>query len=310
MKLKLVLKNRTQKNVTVSKLDSVVNTFVLVLLLTLFSSEILFAQTPSSVQTTKTAKPKHRKLEKEEVHFHLTSEFSYGRNAYDRKDGSLSESNIVSLKPSISLPNNYAIAALFEYEQNLKNQEDSDFSDLSLLIGKSFDSQPLTAETNRQFSITGTGAIPVSKASIRNTSLQGSASILGNFEISPREKSDYSYSILFGLSAVKFFHQYETTASGKTNSSYGSNQSVTLGLIGGRLSLALNFTHRLRISYQNTNKNNFIHSQELAYRMSDYSTLAIGHTLEGITQKPTGENNIRPIDEDNSLVYVTLGINI
>lgn len=316
---------KTKKNVTVSKLDRVISSPKLVLAQLLFvftcfsltslTPQRLFAQNhlnPAAAHTStiKSSDAQVEKNHKNDIQPFLTSELSYGRSLYDHKDGSLSEANSVSLRPGVSLSNNYSLSALFEYSQDLRQEEKSDFSDLTLYLNKTFKPTRLSSSHQRVFGLTGSVVTPISKSSTYNSSLLGAGSITGSMTLSSTTSTDWGYAVSLGVSAIKFVHQYETTLAGKSNSSYGSNQILDFKFSAGRWSLSLNFTHRLRLSYDDKNKNNFVHSEELAYEFNNNLYLALGHTLEGITQKPTGENNIIGIDEDNSQVYVTLGISI
>lgn len=316
---------KTKKNVTVSKLDRVIlhpmlsSTQAAILLMSFsFVSLIphnLIAQnhqSPMSVHTStiKSSDAQVEKDHKNNIQPFLISELSYGRSLYDQKDGSLSEANSVSIRPGAKLSHNYTISTLFEYSHDLRQEEKSDFSDLTVYLNKAFKPTKLSSSHQREFGLTGSIVAPVSKSSTYNSSLLGAGSLTGTMTISSTTASDWGYAVSLGASAIKFVHQYETTLAGKSNSSYGSNQLLDFKFLAGRWSLSLNFTHRVRLSYDDKNKNNFVHTEELAYQFNNALYLALGHSLEGITQKPTGENNVIGIDEDNSQIYLTLGISI
>lgn len=305
----------TKKNVTVSKLDSSKMHPVLFIILKLQLLFIIFFYSLASFSNTPMTSKSKAENVKNASHlnpqFSLSTKWSYSRNLYDHQDGTLREAATVSLAPGVMLSNKYSLSALFEHSSDLKNKENSDFSDLTIYLGRAFDQKKNSNTTNRQFTLLGALVTPVSKTSTRNSNLIGAGSVTGLMTISPMDtKADVGYSVILGLSAIKLVHQYETTIDGKLNSSYGSNQIVTLKFMAGRFTLGLYFTHRLRMSYKNTNKNSFVHAEEISYKATDNVSLAIGHTLEGVTQKTTGENNISGINDESSLVYMTLGISI
>lgn len=276
-------------------------TLFVIAILVLASPLRSFAQA-TSVANSSALSEKHETSTQSSVGI-LTS-LSRTRSLIDHQDGTLKESLDVLLNPTATV-GKYSFAAKTVYSRDLRNSEGSDWSDTALSVSREFASWRTKQLAERKFTMSLLSSLPTSKVSSVKQSLMGSAGIGSSLVFLPKN-AEYGVTMALGLSLSKLFHRYDTAVDGTVNNSVSSNQSLLVNIQMGSFSLGGEFVHKVRQSYQGTNKNAFEHTEEFGYAINPHFIVAIGHSNAGAVQKLSGDNNIQLIDENESIIYSSL----
>lgn len=229
-------------------------------------------------------------------------------NLIDFQDGSRFDSIDYAILPSYRMDSG-TISSSISYSQNLRDQYNNTaggLGDIPLTFSFKTNTWKWNDNQNAKFSYSLTAIVPTSQYSVKKDQLQTAISGRVGFSVVPAEEG---FSYYAALSLGRNFHAYEEDINGSVLNQYSSNQSIGCGYTLGNWNVGLDFTNRSRISYANNAKSVFEISEEIAYGVNEYISLAAGHTNAGSTLKSNGtDSNIAIYDENNSTVYFTLGL--
>lgn len=151
--------------------------------------------------------------------------------------------------------------------------------------------------------------IPVSEESKKNTDLYTRLSV------GPSIKSDlsryvYGLDINYRLYADMFWHQYETSKSGDSNSRYAySNRLIVNYSFTDKFSLNFDNLYTKNFTYNNHSRDVFLFDQSLSYSVTPAISLNVGHNNSGNALAIDGAtNNIKIYNERSSTVYFAVEI--
>lgn len=235
--------------------------------------------------------------------FHAALLAQRSRSMVDFGDGTYGEQNGFQLMTSLQISEKWNTSFLGGYAQDVKNALDSDFQDGLLSFGHS----PWSLSESLNFSAALVGVVPLSKAAKLQT-LQGGAGVSLGLSVKPGVLIS-GFTLGFGVSAIRLFHEYETSDLGKMNNAYSSRQNFNTSYTYKKVTASAIFYHVNRWSYKNSLSEAFEHSEELSYAITDNFAAALGHTLAGSALKPNGvDSNVALTDEINSTVYAALTV--
>jgi hypothetical protein len=159
-----------------------------------------------------------------------------------------------------------------------------------------------------------TAVVPLSQVSIKRDQLQ--TAIIGglSFGIIPDGifiKKDGAWNLAIGVTAGRNFHSYEENIVGTVLNKYSSNQTLNLGYAYKDVSFGVEYIHKARWTYQGNMKEAFELTEELGYSFNEKFSVAVGHTNAGAGLRANGmDSNIEVINENDSVVYVSMGFSI
>lgn len=223
---------------------------------------------------------------------------------YDHQDGTRKDSLDLLLNPTLSWASN-TLSVKTIYTRDLKDNSASDWSDTSVALLRPLKKWISNSGSSQTWGLSLGAGLPTSKDSSKRQSLLSTTTVGTSLTFAPADPQ-YGLTVVLGISAIKLFHRYDTALDGKVNNSYGSNQSLLVNLQNGPWSLSGEFIHKVRISYQNNNKNSFEHTEELGFAINQNLQVAVGHSNSGVANKANGETNIEFIDRNESQVYGSL----
>lgn len=157
-----------------------------------------------------------------------------------------------------------------------------------------------------------TAVLPMSQLSVKRDELQ--TAVVGgvSLAITPdglAPKRDGAWNLAIGVTAGRSFHPYEENINGDVLNKYSSNQTLNAGYTYKSYSISTEYIHKTRWTYQNNVRDAFELSEELGYEINDHFSVALGHTNAGSGLKEDGsESNFKVINENDSTVYVQMGV--
>lgn len=268
------------------------------------------AVTPAAPAKAATSRTQLRKRTppKPDFEFHSLLYVSRSTSLIDFEDGTRQDSMDYLFKPSLKMPVG-TVAATFAYTQDLRDKYSgtaSDWSDIPV----AFTFKPTTwkwnASQQAKVSYSLTAVMPLSKMSVKKDELQTSLGAGVSFSVAP-VADGFNYGV--SVTAARNLHAYEEDINGQVLNQYSSNQTLSAGYTYGDWSVSVDFVNRARWTYQGNTKNTFELTEELGYAVNDAVSLAVGHTNAGAGLKPNGtDSNIDLYDENDSIVYATLGL--
>jgi hypothetical protein len=240
----------------------------------------------------------------------LAPEISRSRSLYDRSDGKRKDGMDYTLAAALKTDvGTFAVKGSYAQNLNDSSPEENDFADLAANYSmnafefdflKSFDLKMVPGLT---------AIIPIAKNSKKNEKLQTALVASLGYSLSPKALSALSLNL--GFTAGHNFHEFDVDENGKILNKYSSNQSIGVSYAISKVSLSLNYTHKNRWTYQNVMREGFDLSQKATMTFIPEFYVSLGHTNSGSAVRPNGyESNISFIDDDNSLIYITVGSNL
>lgn len=156
------------------------------------------------------------------------------------------------------------------------------------------------------------GLIPTSKTSRKVTNLTTKLSVSEGLSISDSVTRIENLSALLILGASKNFHEYKTSMTGSSNTSYSLSAIAYLTYsLTDELYMSLGGTYAKGWTYENNTKDLYSFSQSVGYSISPTLNLEVGHEFGGTPLSPDGKNvEIDLFDERESSVYTSLTIKI
>lgn len=287
-----------------TKTSQIVTLFAFAIL-TLVSPLYLQAENTNSLSgQSKASLSEYERIANPPFSLGILASLSRSRSLIDHQDGTFQESTDILLNPSASWGKN-SLSIKTSYSQDLHNSEKSDWTDTSISLGHEFARWRAKNMSERTFSMSLIGSLPTSKISSVKQSLMGSLGLGASLTFLP-QNTQYGWTLGLGITASKYIHRYDTAGDGSVNNTAGSNQSLSLGIQMGNFSISGEFIHKIRWTYQGSNKNAFEHTEEFGYLITPNLQLALGHTNAGAVQKLSGDSNIQLIDENESLIYSSI----
>ncbi|MFG1498594.1 hypothetical protein ABMA70_00205 [Halobacteriovorax sp. XZX-3] len=154
--------------------------------------------------------------------------------------------------------------------------------------------------------------LPTSKVSRKYSKLQAGISLSEGLSIADSVIGIKDLSALVILGASKNFHEYETTMTGSSNTSYSLSSVAYLTYsVSDALYLSLGGTYMKGWTYQNNTKDAYSFSQAIGYSFGPKYNLEVGHEFGGTPLSPDGKKVVIDLfDERDSSVYASLTIKI
>jgi len=281
------------------------------------SNTLKKAQVLNQNQTVLSADRVEKFEETQPMDFAIMATVSRSTSLVDFKDGSRHDGMDYMLIPAFKMKYGQ-VSAKIAYSQNLRDtetssaKEDSDFADIPF----TFAFNPYNWKWSPPYIVAITPTItmvaPVSQQSTQKDQLQ--TAVIGgiSFAIIPdgiAPKKDGAFNLALGVTAGRSFHPYEEDINGTVLNKYSSNQTVNLGYTYKNFSIGTEYIHKTRWTYQGNVRDAFELSEEIGYAINDHFTAAIGHTNGGSGLKEDGtESNFRVVNENDSTVYVQMGV--
>lgn len=259
-----------------------------------------------------------KKQNKQVNDYQWSSQFAIARSTslYDHKDGTRSDGMDYFASTSLKSPIG-SFSAKAGYSQNLNDNspEASDFSDISTSYSLNSFKWNLADSFLIKLTPFMTALIPLAKTTVKRDQLQTAISVGNSFRFEPETNSANqlsSWSLGLSLSVGQNFHNYSTDVNGRVLNQYSSNQSINGSYSYENLSFSLEFTNKLRWSYEGTQKNYFEHTEEVGYAFLDNRfSVSLGHTNSGSVYKANNsDSNIELINENDSTVYLSIGLGL
>lgn len=206
-----------------------------------------------------------------------------------------------SLEPSFKFANDMSIKGVMSVNSYTKNDLQNDISDLLL----SFYFLKTKIASNLNFSSYLTSTVPFSKDSKQRQQMNfgfGGGSALSN-------QTPISVGILSvagSISAHKYFHRYETALNNYINTSYSSNQQISMGWEHKQIGATLMFRHINAWNYAGNMSEGFFHMQAFSWNANNQLSFSAGHSNSGSVLSPNQEEiEIRIIDDNSSTLFVS-----
>lgn len=220
------------------------------------------------------------------------------RSLYDYQDGTLKESTDVGGSLGLSLTDLWKVSLKFAYSQDERDSEASGWGDTSISV-----SRKASTFSNFTMAPAMTVTAPTSKDSGTRQNMTGALTGSLKFGFAEGVLAE-GFSLGAGLSLTRIFHDYDTAIDGKVNTQWSSSQSLSAGYKIGDFSISASFAHKNGLSYQDQLRENFEHSEEIAWQGHKNVSFAIGHALSGSALKANGvDSNLSLMNENNSMVY-------
>lgn len=244
----------------------------------------------------------------EESFFSGMVNLSYSQSMIDLVDGSKQASRSIVNVLSFKVSENYSLNSKFSIDQNLRNSEIKEGNGVSD-IRLSLDEKPSGLFKWLDGSYGVIGMIPTSEQSSRVVGLQAVLGMSYSFALTPAVLAK-GFATSFTLTAVRSFHEYETSLGGTVLNPYTLREAFSASYTYAEtLSLSFDFLHRHAWSYGGNVSESFEHSQELGYKVNPQWRLAIGHTNSGSWLKENGQDsNLKLINEKDSIVYLSTSV--
>lgn len=282
-------------------------TFLVASVLLLVSKDMAWAANNNTITTT--AKKKTFQPPKEVNNWIVELSFERSTNLIDFEDGSRSDSMSYSLKPSYKMAYGNLSTTLV-YIQNLRDSFDSTtagLADIPISFSFKTDSWTWNDSQKAKFNYSLTTIIPASQYSVKKDLLQTAISGRAGFSVMPSSGEGFAYST--GLSVGRNFHTYSEDINNVVLNQYSASLSMGADYARGDWNIGANFSYVSRWTYHNNVKTGFKSSEKIGYTVNKNISLAVGHSNEGSTLKPNGiDSNIEVFNENNSTVYLTLGL--
>ncbi|MCP4914019.1 MAG: hypothetical protein GY909_12985 [Oligoflexia bacterium] len=232
----------------------------------------------------------------------LGSTFESNLQRTDSTDYSLTNTTYGSLK--FTTEGGTSISTSVAIDKDLQGDREQNLRDSTLSLGRSL--QKFNDETSLSGSLAFT--IPLSDSSRESTGLKTAV------RLRPALSYDASKSITEGLSitylpSVKaYFHDYETKASGGSNTQYAVANRLVIGYsITDSLGLSLDNTYLRTWTYSGVSKDIYSLYQSLGYDVNENFALTVGHAIGGSVLAVNGqEQDIDLFDSENSTIYFDL----
>lgn len=242
---------------------------------------------------------------------------SRNRSLIDFQDGSRTDGMDYQFIPKLQTYFG-SFSAKISYSQNLNTEPTTDLKQISdwadVPFTFAFNSAKWLWSPPYQIAVTPTLTLvlPMSQASTKRDQLQ-TAFVTGiSFSLFPdgiATKKDGAFSLALGVTAGRSFHPYEENINGATLNKYSSNQTLNAGYTYKKVSFGVEYIHKTRWTYGGNIRDSFEMSEELGYEINDHLGLALGHTNAGSSLKADGsETNFRVVNENDSTVYVQMGV--
>lgn len=233
---------------------------------------------------------------------------SYGQSMVDHLDGSKQAFRSLNTRLGWTLSENYSISGSFSVDQNLRDGEVKEGNGISD-IGIGLAHKPWDLANWLTGSIAVTTVIPASEQSTRVLGLQTALGIGYTFALTPAVLAK-GFETSLTLGASRNFHRYETSVDGRVLNPYGLKEVLSSSYTYNKaVSFSFEFIHRHAWSYGGNVTESFEHSQELGYIVAPNWSVSIGHTNSGSWLKAnTQDSNLKLINEDDSVVYLTTSV--
>ncbi len=154
--------------------------------------------------------------------------------------------------------------------------------------------------------------IPTSEGSKDYAKLRTGVSLSEGISISDEILPLKNFSILTILGATKNFHEFKTSLTGRSNTSYSLSGVAYLTYSAtDKLYFNLGGTYMKGWTYENNTKDLYSFSQAVGYSFTSAFNLEVGHEFGGSPLSPNGrKTEIEFFDERDSSVYASLTIKI
>ena len=217
----------------------------------------------------------------------------------DEVNGSLSNTTAMGL--SFSHENGVKVGISLALDKDLRNDREENLRDIGVSVSKKLHTFSKTLSLS---GILGT-SIPSSENS------QKGSSKLSSIRLTPVFSYDASYDVLENLSIIyrpsfaKQFHEFKTTTSGSSNTSYSaSNRLIFAYSFNDKWSMAFDNNYIRSWKYNGQYNDLFSFDQSLSYSISDNFSTSIGHAIGGSALAVNGqESDVRLFDSEASAVY-------
>ncbi len=255
------------------------------------------------------------KEERSQISFSSIFEITRSTGLYDHQDGSRSDDLSFLINPSLATHIGlFSLKAT--YGEDLRDVENIENGFADVLVSYS-NSYPTYDWEWKQLILAPsiTTIIPLSDISVKKNQLQGAVSLGLGVGIYPKSVGDIranGLSAALAVTAGRSFHSYEEDINGQVLSQYSSNQTISVGYAWEYWTLSFDYTNRSRWTYQNNIRQSFVTVQEISYAFNDNFYTTIGHTNDAasVLEANGYESNVQIVDEDNSAIYLTIGIRI
>lgn len=292
---------------------------ILIFLGVFLINHLASAQTRQLVASTNTQKLKQKRFVEERGIGRLNKQVSFHNGNFVKSwqldlglstkqkainNGSQSDkynySNSLSFEPSIKFTDYISLKGLMSYDMYSKNELQNDFSDL--LLSLYFYKTKLSFNTVIRPYLVST--VPISKDSRQRQGMYfGSGAGIAISD--QRYINAGTLALVGGVSAQKYFHKYETALNMALNTSYASNQQVSIAYEYKKFGISAFFKHVNAWTYTGTMKETFWHLQSFSYMATDKLSFSVGHTNSGNVLAPNQEEiDIRFIDENSSTLFL------
>lgn len=226
---------------------------------------------------------------------------SYG--LAESSDGTRSQSIDYQLLAKYKISQSISTSLTGAYSQDLQDSKNNDFSNLSLLTT----TKPEAVTSNLSLGYGLISVLPTSKAAGQNKRLLIGLGPALTYQLNPD-------SLIAGLSIsgifyfMRNFNQQTRAIDDSVNTQYNSKQELLINYaFNSTVSLAADFAHRNKWSYENVASDGFDFTQELDFQINSILGIGIGHVISGSQLEITGPTpNIQFVGKPESSVYASL----
>jgi outer membrane protein assembly factor BamA len=226
----------------------------------------------------------------------------YKQSLIDHQDGSKSESAGGSFSLSYQMLPTWSVSAGVDYDQNLKDPEDTDNGISDLSIGFKNKSHSLASWVDGTWSLSA--EYPMSEDSLKITNFQGSLGTKYRLSLTSTVLPK-GWDASTALSVTRSFYKYETSTKGTVLNPYSISESASLGYSIKRWSFSVSGKHAHRFDFDNHISERLLHTEEIGFDVVPKRwSMAVGHTNRTSWFSQLDEDaNLDFINEDSSKIY-------
>ncbi len=210
---------------------------------------------------------------------------------------------------SAKISDNWATGTEVMYNQDLNQPKRSDWADTPLVLTY----RGLKPAPALGMSTSLIGVIPTSNGSKQRAlqhSLGGAMRFWINSAYMPFSEK-LNFSVYANLLKGTHSRQYDPPATAEGDptyfNSYTSRQTVSLSYNGDIFFASVDFHHRNAITYNNTLKESYLHTESIGFVIDKKYTLALSHEFGGPAHQENGQSNYYFFSDETSYYSAILG---
>ena len=273
----------------------------IIIVLLMFSHIFVVAET----QVTKMNRESNKGLDILPGNLSIGARAGMGGSVSAKSESEGSRTATFSVSPRYDFDNDYSLSLGFGVTQEIETERfDASNLDITLnLPSQSFLNEKLNLSTSVFASA------PTDGRAYRDQSYRGGAGVSGSLSGTVFEHT-FPVNLSYTLFGGRLFHKFRRTNTRAVNTEYITGHTVTVYKAISKVSLSLSGSFNPRWDYFKTYKPSYSMSQSLSYRDKGF-TYTLSHSNGGSALDYQGDyDNIKPFDDYNSQVNVSIGYRI